>query len=184
MYLGIYTYILSNFVFFDPAPIWRLFLISWENNRDCHITMSLSLKTMEVQIKGDPWNKRFRDCAIITWRGVGKLVGYAPSQNNDIKATPPHTHTHTPWKKSPPIDSLIPSLLVGFLPPVKTSLQMTLRRMSKSNLKSHQNHWTLSLCRLRMNWVIPHLLQHLWHWGSRVRGWELDQSTQLCFHLS
>ena len=31
----------------------RLFLISWENNRDCHITMPLSLKTMEVQIKGD-----------------------------------------------------------------------------------------------------------------------------------
>ena len=27
-------------------------LISWENNRDCHITMPLSLKTMEVQIKG------------------------------------------------------------------------------------------------------------------------------------
>ena len=24
---------------------------SWENNRDCHITMPLSLKTMEVQIK-------------------------------------------------------------------------------------------------------------------------------------
>ena len=26
---------------------------SVENNRDCHITMPLSLKTMEVQIKGD-----------------------------------------------------------------------------------------------------------------------------------
>ena len=26
---------------------------SWENNRDCHITMPLSLKTMEVQIKED-----------------------------------------------------------------------------------------------------------------------------------
>ena len=38
----------------------RLFLISWENNRDCHITMPLSLKTMEVQIKGDQWNKRCR----------------------------------------------------------------------------------------------------------------------------
>ena len=31
----------------------RLFLISWEINRDCHITMPLSLKTMEVQIKGE-----------------------------------------------------------------------------------------------------------------------------------
>ena len=33
---------------------------SWENSRDCHITMSLFLETMEVQIKGDQWNKRFR----------------------------------------------------------------------------------------------------------------------------
>ena len=31
----------------------RLLLISWENNMDCHITMPLSLKTMEVQIIGD-----------------------------------------------------------------------------------------------------------------------------------
>ena len=38
----------------DPAPLFEgLFLISWEDNRDCHITMPLSLKTMEVQIKGD-----------------------------------------------------------------------------------------------------------------------------------
>ena len=36
-----------------PHLFERLFLISWENNRDCHITMPLmSLKTMEVQIKG------------------------------------------------------------------------------------------------------------------------------------
>ena len=34
-----------------PHLFERLFLISWENNRDCHITMPLSLKTMEVQIK-------------------------------------------------------------------------------------------------------------------------------------
>ena len=48
----------------DNSPIphlfERLFLVSWENNRDCHISMRLSLKTMEVQIKGDHWNKRFR----------------------------------------------------------------------------------------------------------------------------
>ena len=31
----------------------RLFLISWENNRDCDITMPLSLKTMKGQIKVD-----------------------------------------------------------------------------------------------------------------------------------
>ena len=30
-----------------PHLFERLFLISWENNRDCHITMPLSLKTME-----------------------------------------------------------------------------------------------------------------------------------------
>ena len=43
-----------------PHLFERLFLISLENNRDCHITTPLSLKTMEVQIKGDQWNKRFR----------------------------------------------------------------------------------------------------------------------------
>ena len=36
-----------------PHPFERLFLISWESNRDCHVTMPLSLKTMEVQIEGD-----------------------------------------------------------------------------------------------------------------------------------
>ena len=36
-----------------PHVFERLFLISWENSRDCHITMTLSLKTMEVQIKED-----------------------------------------------------------------------------------------------------------------------------------
>ena len=36
-----------------PYLFERLFLISWENNWDCHITMPLSLKTMEVQIKED-----------------------------------------------------------------------------------------------------------------------------------
>ena len=43
-----------------PHQFERLFVISWENNRDCHITMPLSLRTMEVQIKGGLWNKRFR----------------------------------------------------------------------------------------------------------------------------
>ena len=48
--------------------------------------------------------------------------------------------------------------------------------MSKSHLKTHKNHCTLSLRRLRMNWEIPHILQHLWHYGSRVRGLELSNS--------
>ena len=34
-----------------PQLFERLFLISWENNGDCHITMPLSLKTMEVQCR-------------------------------------------------------------------------------------------------------------------------------------
>ena len=36
-----------------PHLFERLFLISWENNRDCQIALSLSLKTVEVQIKVD-----------------------------------------------------------------------------------------------------------------------------------
>ena len=45
-------------------------LISWGNSRDCHITMPLSLKTMEVQIKGDQWNTRFRTEQVY-WSGSG-----------------------------------------------------------------------------------------------------------------
>ena len=37
----------------DLHLLERLFVIGWENNRDCDITMPISLKTMEVQIKGD-----------------------------------------------------------------------------------------------------------------------------------
>ena len=43
------------------------------------------------------------------------------------------TSPTTTEKKPPPTDSLIPSLLVGFLPPVQTSLQMTLRDLSSSS---------------------------------------------------
>ena len=38
---------------FWVAKFRKIVFVSWENNRDCHITTSLSLKTMEVQIKGD-----------------------------------------------------------------------------------------------------------------------------------
>ena len=43
-----------------PHLFERLFVICWGNNMDCKITMPLSLKTVEVQIKGDqifvtPW---------------------------------------------------------------------------------------------------------------------------------
>ena len=77
---------------------------------------------------------------------------YAPKLSHTPLSfsTPPHIMIIlrlTPPPLPPP--PLRPSLLVG----LQTSLQMTL------HLKSHQNHWTLSLCRLRMNWEIPHLLQ-------------------------
>ena len=99
-----------------------------------------------------------RDCAIITWKGGGgrglqmgeiclKTKSYPSLIKQKLLSTPPHIMMilrltpppPSPWKKSPPIDSLIPSLLVGFLPPVQKSLQMTLRRISKSHLKSHKN---------------------------------------------
>ena len=35
-----------------PHLFERLFLISWENNRDCHITMPLSLKKWKCRLKG------------------------------------------------------------------------------------------------------------------------------------
>ena len=37
----------------DLHPFERLFVTGCENNRDCDITMPLSLKTMEEQIKRD-----------------------------------------------------------------------------------------------------------------------------------
>ena len=94
-----------------------------------------------------------------------KTKSYPPLIKQKLISTHPHIMTilrlppPPPYKKFPPIDSLITSLLVGFPPLVQTSLQMTLQRTSKSHLKSHQNHWTLGLCRLCMNWEIPHLLQ-------------------------
>lgn len=43
------------------ASIWNI-VCDWlgKQLRDCDITMRLSMKTMEVQIKGEQWNKRFR----------------------------------------------------------------------------------------------------------------------------
>ena len=95
-----------------------------------------------------PPAKLLRDCAIITWREVGapKLITHIPPLIKEKLISPPTPHIMiilrlTPHleKKSPPIDSLIPSLLVGFLPPVQTSLQMTLRRMSKSFKESSES---------------------------------------------
>ena len=89
-----------------------------------------------------------------------RIKSYPPPRppliKQKLKSTlpPPHiiiilrlTTPQTPLKKSPPIDSIIPSLIVGFLPPVQTSETLD----------------SCVLCRLRMNWEILHLLQHLWH---------------------
>ena len=51
-----------------------------------------------------------------------------PPHNDDIKANPP-----TPLKKSPPIGSLITSLLGGFLPPVHTSESLDSELVSSSH---------------------------------------------------
>ena len=58
-----------------------LFLISWEDNRDCHITMPLSLKKKEVQIKEDQWNKMFRAVQVywFPWRHLPNPSGPSPS---------------------------------------------------------------------------------------------------------
>ena len=111
-----------------------------------------------------------------------KLISIPPHIMMILRLTPPPL---PPWKRSLPIDSLIPSLLVGFLPPIQTSLQMTLGHTSKSHLNSHQNHWTLLDC-VVFAWIARFLVFYNISGteDSRVRGWELDQSTQLCFHLS
>ena len=53
----------------------RLFLISWENNRYCYITMPLSLKTMEVQVYWGIWWLWGRFGKDISSETQGRLVG-------------------------------------------------------------------------------------------------------------
>ena len=60
----------------DPAPICKIVFISWENNRDCHITMRLSLKTVEVQFKVDHWSKRFRTVQVWGTNTGGEPLPY------------------------------------------------------------------------------------------------------------
>ena len=57
-----------------PHLFERLILISWQNNRDCHKTMLLSLKTMEVQIERDEWKKRFRTVQVYCEIRLQKLL--------------------------------------------------------------------------------------------------------------
>ena len=59
-----------------------------------------------------------------------KLISTPPPHNDDIKANPPPP---TPLKKSPPIGSLITSLLGGFLPAVHTSESLDSELVSSSH---------------------------------------------------
>lgn len=75
------------------------------------------------------------------WWNMAQTWVISPSHyaHQKLISTPPHimiilSLSPRPFleKKSPAIDSLIPSSLVGFFPPVRTSLQMTLRHLSFS----------------------------------------------------
>ena len=60
-----------------------LWSISWENNRDCYITMPLSLKTMEVQIKGGLWNKRFRTVRVYCYIFLNNSYIFLPFRHKN-----------------------------------------------------------------------------------------------------
>ena len=68
---------LPNFTFYGGCQgrsrtyLKDCFWLAWENNRDCHITMPLSLKTMEMQIKADRWNKKFRTVQVY-WMSIAQ----------------------------------------------------------------------------------------------------------------
>ena len=114
---------------------------------------------------------KFRDCAIIIWRGgVGKWAKYGsklsrtppltrqkltlvpPSPTDNLKVTLPSPASST-------IGSLIPSLRVGCLPQAQKVLQTTIQRTSSL----HRNHLTLWMCRPRSSYLeLLHLLEHLW----------------------
>ena len=75
----------------------------------------------------------------------------APSHNYNIKANHP---PKPPLKKSPPIDSIIPSLIVGFLPPVQTSETLDSELMSSSHELGDSSSFTASLAlRFPRAWV-------------------------------
>ena len=79
-----------------------------------------------------------------------KTKSYPPLIKQELISTPPHimiilSLTPPLKKKSPPIDST------------------NITSNDSSTYVEESSEWTLSLCRLPMNWTIPHLLQHLWH---------------------
>ena len=55
-----------------PHLFERLFLISWEKNRDCHITMPLSLKTVEVQINPRTYTQTHTPTVLQEGGGAGE----------------------------------------------------------------------------------------------------------------
>ena len=82
----------------DTAPIWKIVFISWENNRDCHITMPLSLKTVEVQIKVDHWNKRFRTVQVCWQRLASNLSDIKWRSTFEMEAVPLRSDTEITTK--------------------------------------------------------------------------------------
>jgi len=71
-----------------------------------------------------------------------KTRSYLPSHEAKNNFTPP-PHIMIILRLLPLEKSLLPLIpVVGVLPPLQTSLQIALRRMSKSHVKSHQNYWT------------------------------------------
>ena len=109
---------------------------------------------------------------------VGKWVKYAPKLShappliNNIKANP-----LPPWKKSPPIDSLIPSLLVGLLPP-DVCRRVIWRVIRITGL------WACVVFAWIGRFLIFYNASLALRFPRAWVAWELDQSTQPCFHLS
>ena len=90
-----------------PHQFERLFLISWENNRDCNMTMPLSLKTIEVQIKGDQGNMRFRTVQVY-WKTSRHFPGRILSRQ-DAKKTSKLNHVSSSNLKLSSKNSAIPT---------------------------------------------------------------------------
>ena len=147
-----------------PYLFERLFLIGWENNRDCHITMSLSLKTMEVQIKRDQWNKRFRTVPVY-WE-KRRRINYAtmslefefhlqfPCGSLSIELSDfrqparMKTNIEKQWNKPSIMKSSISSV------PILSSLQRSSKLTSDVDSPSDMNVKTRILCTL-FSWDKP-----------------------------
>ena len=96
--------------------------VVWEERYPCSCNKGLCNSYLEGMRRAGKWMK-YAPKLSHTPLSLRKINFNSPSHNDDIKTNLP------PWKRSPSIiDSLIPSLPVGFLRLVQTSLQMTLPR--------------------------------------------------------